>query len=472
MTLLDRVPSLVDHPLLQVSRVELLEVRLLQGYHVHLRRGVVLRLPDEPLLLVVLLLGLVRRIEVLQVLRVEESGQDERSERDEDRQQCRVDVPERRELSDSEDGTRAHDLHEREQLDSPPLHFPDHGNRRPLLGQDEAKRDALPNLVPVQRSHPQVQKEAEQTSPRNPAQDREGAECDEHEQALPQSRPPLLLAVRHHLPRHTVPVRLELARAQRPGVQRSLRNESVPRRQPQNRARQERQPDDEEIPVIRRGLLQVVLGTLRQDRRHVVIDDEEEEEHETRDHGREDAVGADAVDGVDDPGTVGRRLPVPGREPDVDAVQAARSVVRLVDAGNERDGRDRHHGDGRVVAGQERPNVSGEERPRLGEVQTPRDAEGEQSEQHRRVLRPPVGTGVSVSQRQGLDEIPERRVQERDGDEELEDLGGERRHGPHERHQPDDRGYAVHQSRPEARPEEERKVLGVELLGQPIGRPQ
>ena len=75
--------------------------------------------------------------------------------------------------------------------------------------------------------------------------------------------------------------------------------------------------------MITGGFLKVVLRRLRQNAGNVVIDEEEEVEHEGGEEGAEDALGGNALGGVDDPGTgfagfVYGGLPVPGGD-DVDA---------------------------------------------------------------------------------------------------------------------------------------------------------
>mmetsp|Transcript_8400 Transcript_8400/g.17825 ORF Transcript_8400/g.17825 Transcript_8400/m.17825 type:complete len:665 (+) Transcript_8400:140-2134(+) len=420
------------------------------------------------LLVVVILLIPAHRIEILDILGAEESGEDEGSDRHQCGEEGGVDVPNIREVGNHEDGQGAEELHKRPGHSGAPLHLRHHRDFGPLLLNHEAEADPLPDLVPVKGSDAEVQEQSKQDSAGDPSNNGEHRQRHEHEDRLSQSRPPLLLHVRHPFPHDAVLVLHMLPGAKGPNVQRRLGDQAITGRQTQYRARQEGHAQHEKVQVVRGRFLQVELGRLTQDGADIVIDDEQEEEHETGDEGTEDARGGNAREGRGDPGTIDGRFPIPRTEFNVDAIQG----ISLIDPGQVRQGRHHHDGDEGVVTGQDGADLSGEVRPGLREVQRPRDVVRQYPQEQRRVLSGAVGPVAALPQVHGLNEIPQGCIDERNGDEQFEDLGREGRDLPDQTDKSNHGREHVHESSPEAHPEEEGEVIGIEGFGQGVGGAQ
>ena len=181
------------------------------------------------------------------------------------------------------------------------------------------------DLISVHRSHAEVQVHSGKRSLWNPTNDRKQRERNEHHARLPQRRPTLFLHVNGHLVLHSVLFN-NLPRGEGASVQWRLRNQTAAGRQSQYGAREDGKSQAEEIPMIRRRFLKVVLRRLREDARDVVIDEEQKIQHECWEEGGENSPDADAIDGVDDPspsfsGFVNGGLPIP-RSDDIDALNS------------------------------------------------------------------------------------------------------------------------------------------------------
>mmetsp|Transcript_10721 Transcript_10721/g.30152 ORF Transcript_10721/g.30152 Transcript_10721/m.30152 type:complete len:235 (+) Transcript_10721:209-913(+) len=233
---------------------------------------------NDALLLVVvifLLLFLAVWVKSFQVFFGKDSRQNVGADGNQNHEKERVQVAHGREVSHSKDRKSAKQLDQSEELNRPPLDIRNDRDRRTLLGNHQAKDGTLPNLISVQSTNAKVQEQAKEGTAGDPADNTESCEGDKHQQSLTETGPSLLLDVCDHLALDAVLVGLNLARAQCPDVKRSLWDETVPWWQTKDSAGNERDTEHKEIPMIRCGLFQIVLGHLTQNARYVVIDDKQ-----------------------------------------------------------------------------------------------------------------------------------------------------------------------------------------------------
>lgn len=171
-----------------------------------------------------------------------------------------------------------------------------------------------------------VQKNSEEGALRNPAYGNSEAQSHKHQTCLTKSTPSLLFDVCRHFSSDSMLLH-KLSRCKCSSVQRGLGDESRTWGQTKNAARNDSDPQTEEVPVESRGLLQIVLGCLSQNARDIVVDEKEQIKHECREECAEDSLGRNVFHRIDDPRTVHRWLPIP-RGTDVHALDAVQVDTR------------------------------------------------------------------------------------------------------------------------------------------------
>lgn len=200
-----------------------------------------------------------------------------------------------------------------------------------------------------------------------------------------------------------------------------------------------------------------------------MVNDKQQKEHEPGDNGTENSFRVNARQGRDHPLAIGRRLPVPRSESNVDAVNTPHTVLRLIYAGQVRESRANDHCDQRIVGRQERSQLPCQVAPLFGKMQRPGHVKGDQTDHERGVLRPTVQVVGLLGQVDRFKQVFKRSKDECDRNKEFKDLTRKRRHFPHETHEPNHGRDNVHESSPDADPKEKGKVLRVEFFRQTVG---
>mmetsp|Transcript_42134 Transcript_42134/g.61796 ORF Transcript_42134/g.61796 Transcript_42134/m.61796 type:complete len:330 (+) Transcript_42134:1394-2383(+) len=223
--------------------------------------------------------------------------------------------------------------------------------------------------------------------------------------------------------------------------------------------------------MITRGFLKVVLGRLGQNAGNIVINEEEQIKHEGGEEGAEDALGGNALGGVNDPGTgfarfVDGGLPVPGGD-DVDAFDSVE-----VCSGEEAQSSNNNDNNGHIVTGQKSPNLPRKQSPSLREMKPPAHAKRQHANHQGRIMRRPIPLVTCIPQMKRLHQIPNTLEDERTGNEKLKDLGRERTNVPYEIHDASDCRQKVQNGRPYAQPPKERPIVRIKLFGQSVTRTQ